>query len=51
MTVKAIQLLEAATRRQSRGYFLHVESGRIDHAHHAGNAYRALDLADWLEKH
>jgi alkaline phosphatase len=42
MTVKAIQLLEAATRRGSRGYFLHVESGRIDHAHHAGNAYRAL---------
>jgi alkaline phosphatase len=42
MTVKAIQLLEAATRRGPRGYFLHVESGRIDHAHHAGNAYRAL---------
>jgi alkaline phosphatase len=42
MTVKAIQLLEAATRRRSEGYFLHVEGGRIDHAHHAGNAYRAL---------
>lgn len=42
MTVKAIQLLEAATRRRSDGYFLHVEGGRIDHAHHAGNAYRAL---------
>jgi len=25
------------------GYFLMVESGRIDHAHHAGNAFRALD--------
>lgn len=24
------------------GYFLVVEGGRIDHAHHAGNAYRAL---------
>lgn len=24
------------------GYFLVVEAGRIDHAHHAGNAYRAL---------
>ena len=24
------------------GYFLIVEGGRIDHAHHAGNAYRAL---------
>jgi len=42
MTVKAIQLLENATRRRSNGYFLHVEAGRIDHAHHAGNAYRAL---------
>ncbi len=42
MTVKAIQLLEGATRRRSQGYFLHVEGGRIDHAHHAGNAYRAL---------
>lgn len=42
MTVKAIQLLEAATRRGPDGYFLHVEAGRIDHAHHGGNAYRAL---------
>ncbi len=43
MTIKAIQLLEAASSRgRSKGYFLHVESGRIDHAHHAGNAYRAL---------
>ncbi len=24
------------------GYFLMLEAGRIDHAHHAGNAYRAL---------
>lgn len=24
------------------GYFLMVEGGRIDHAHHAGNAFRAL---------
>jgi len=42
MTVKAIQLLQGAGRRKSSGYFLQVESGRIDHAHHAGNAYRAL---------
>ena len=42
MTVKAIQLMEAATRRGSNGYFLHIEGGRIDHAHHAGNAYRAM---------
>jgi len=39
MTVKAIQLLQGAGRRKSSGYFLQVESGRIDHA---GNAYRAL---------
>ena len=25
------------------GFVLMVEAGRIDHAHHAGNAYRALD--------
>ncbi len=25
------------------GYFLTVEGGRIDHGHHAGNAYRALE--------
>jgi alkaline phosphatase len=29
--------------RNPRGYFLLVEGGRIDHAHHAGNAFRALD--------
>jgi alkaline phosphatase len=50
MTVKAINLLEASTRRRSRGYFLHVESGRIDHAHHAGNAYRALTDTQALDE-
>ncbi|GAB3360010.1 alkaline phosphatase [Lysobacter tyrosinilyticus] len=29
-------------RRNSNGYVLLVEGGRIDHAHHFGNAYRAL---------
>src|SRR5690606_5709760 len=29
--------------REPGGYVLLVESARIDHAHHAGNAYRALD--------
>jgi len=29
--------------RGKQGYVLMVEGGRIDHAHHAGNAYRALD--------
>jgi alkaline phosphatase len=38
MTTKAIEML----RRNSKGFFLMVEGGRIDHAHHAGNAYRAL---------
>ena len=38
MTRAAISLLQ----RNNKGYFLIVEGGRIDHAHHAGNAYRAL---------
>jgi alkaline phosphatase len=38
MTGKAIDLL---ARRES-GFFLMVEGGRIDHGHHASNAYRAL---------
>ncbi len=38
MTGKAIEILE----KNKKGFFLHVESGRIDHAHHAGNAQRAL---------
>lgn len=38
MTEKAIQVLD----NNSNGFFLMVESGRIDHAHHAGNAYNAL---------
>lgn len=38
MTTKAIDIL----KKNPNGYFLMVEGGRIDHAHHAGNAYRAL---------
>lgn len=38
MTSLAIDILD----RREEGYFLMVEAGRIDHAHHAGNAYRAL---------
>jgi alkaline phosphatase len=38
MTRKAIELLS----RHKKGFYLLVEGGRIDHAHHAGNAYRAL---------
>ncbi|MFM8354367.1 MAG: alkaline phosphatase [Gammaproteobacteria bacterium] len=38
MTRFAIERL----RQNPRGYFLMIESGKIDHAHHAGNAHRAL---------
>jgi len=38
MTQKAIEILS----KNSKGFFLSVESGRIDHAHHSGNAYNAL---------
>ena len=38
MTETAINILD----NNDEGFFLMVESGRIDHAHHAGNAYGAL---------
>eukprot|EP00057_Strongylocentrotus_purpuratus_P020485 XP_011674959.1 PREDICTED: alkaline phosphatase [Strongylocentrotus purpuratus] len=38
MTEKAIKMLQ----KEEKGFFLAVEGGRIDHAHHAGNAYNAL---------
>lgn len=43
MAVFAVKKLEARTRRDGRGYVLMVEGGRIDHAHHITNAFRALD--------
>lgn len=39
MTTKAIALLE----HNPAGFFLVVEGGRIDHAHHQNNAFRALE--------
>ena len=30
------------SHKNEKGFFLLVEGGRIDHGHHAGNAYRAL---------
>jgi len=39
MTRVALSVLE----KNPNGYFLMVEGGRIDHGHHAGNAYRALN--------
>ncbi|MFT5757743.1 MAG: alkaline phosphatase [Alteromonadaceae bacterium] len=38
MTSKAIDVLD----NNDKGFFLVVESGRIDHGHHAGSAYNAL---------
>ncbi len=38
MTAKAIEILS----KNSEGFYLTVEGGRIDHAHHATNPYRAL---------
>ncbi len=38
MTTKAIAMLS----KNRKGYVLMVEAGRIDHAHHGGNARRAL---------
>jgi alkaline phosphatase len=38
MTVAAINVL----KKNPNGFVLMVEGGRIDHANHAGNAYRAL---------
>lgn len=38
MTAKSIDIL----KKNSKGFVLIVEAGRIDHAHHAGNAARAL---------
>lgn len=39
MTRAAITIL----KNNPRGFLLIVEGGRIDHAHHAGNAFRALN--------
>ena len=38
MTAKSIDILS----NNKKGFFLMVEAGRIDHAHHNGNAFRAL---------
>ncbi len=39
MTRAALTVLQ----KNPKGYFLMVEGGRIDHGHHAGNAFRALN--------
>lgn len=40
----------ARLQRNPNGYVLLVEGGRIDHAHHAGNAFRALSDAAALSE-
>lgn len=46
MTTKAIDVLD----NNDEGFFLMVESGRIDHGHHAGSAYSALtDTIEFAE--
>lgn len=46
MTAKAIEILE----KSEEGYFLFVESGRIDSAHHATHARLAVDETAELSK-
>ncbi|WP_444895684.1 alkaline phosphatase [Microbulbifer sp. SSSA005] len=46
MTAKGIEMLQ----QNDKGYFLMVESGRIDHGHHANNAYNALSDAEEFAK-
>ena len=46
MTAKALDVLD----NNEKGFFLTVEAGRIDHAHHAGNAYNALNDTIELSK-
>lgn len=48
LALKATQLLDE--RAGENGFFLMVEGGRIDHAHHAGNAFRALHDAEALDE-
>ena len=52
MTIKALSIV--ASNRNKDGFVLVVEGGRIDHAHHANYANRALDetvaMHDAVEK-
>jgi len=47
MTEQAISFLE---KKSSQGYFLMVEGGRVDHAHHEGTAVRALSETMELDR-
>ncbi|GJM20300.1 MAG: alkaline phosphatase [Planctomycetota bacterium] len=48
LTLKAVELLEASA--DDNGWLLLVEAGRIDHAHHGGNAFRALRETEQLDR-
>ncbi|WP_426164736.1 alkaline phosphatase [Sandarakinorhabdus sp. DWP1-3-1] len=45
----AVARMQAATRGKP-GYYLMIEGGRIDHAHHATNPYRALTDAQQFSR-
>ena len=48
-----LAMTQAAWKRlnqNDQGFVLVIEAGRIDHAHHAGNAYRALREAEELHQ-
>ncbi len=47
MAVFAVRHLKGAS---PKGYYLMVEGGRIDHAHHASNPYRALSDAQQFSR-
>ncbi|MFA0791320.1 alkaline phosphatase [Microbulbifer echini] len=46
MTAKGLAMMQ----KNDKGYFLMVESGRIDHGHHANNAFNALSDAEEFAK-
>jgi alkaline phosphatase len=50
LTELSLAAIELLGHDQGPGYFLMIESGRIDHAHHAGNAYRALRDTEELDR-
>ena len=39
---KMTEMARLALRGNDKGFFLSVEAGRVDHAHHDGNLYRAV---------
>lgn len=52
------QFALAEMQKSEQGYFLLIEAGRIDHAHHGSNAHRALvdtvalsDSVQWVADH